>query len=237
METLATLSEAQVKSAGAGRNSQEAETPALVDIPGKGRVLVFACGLESSGIPWNWAATEDRPGVNLLKDLSDQTVRYLKEHVCKVKRRNDLAVASLHWGENWGYAIPREQTEFAHQLIDEAGIDVVHGHSSHHAKAIEVYKGKLVIYGCGDFLNDYEGIGGYQEFRDDLALMYFACMDVSNGNLVALHMAPMRIKRFRLNRASREDALWLSETLNREGSRFGTRVELNADNKLSLKWG
>ena len=38
------------------------------------------------------------------------------------------------------------------------GIDVVHGHSSHHAKGAEVYKGKLIIYGAGDLLSDYEGI-------------------------------------------------------------------------------
>ena len=36
-------------------------------------------------------------------------------------------------------------------------MDVIHGHSSHHVKAIEVYNGKLVLYGCGDFRNDYEG--------------------------------------------------------------------------------
>ena len=28
----------------------------------------------------------------------------------------------------------------------------------------EVYRDKLILYGCGDFLNDYEGIGGYQPF-------------------------------------------------------------------------
>jgi poly-gamma-glutamate synthesis protein (capsule biosynthesis protein) len=37
---------------------------------------------------------------------------------------------------------------------------------------MEVYKGKLILYGCGDFLNDYEGIGGYEYYRDGLALMY-----------------------------------------------------------------
>jgi hypothetical protein len=26
---------------------------------------------------------------------------------------------------------------------------------------------------CGDFLNDYEGITGYERYRGDLALMYF----------------------------------------------------------------
>ena len=77
-------------------------------------------------------------------------------------------MASIHWGDNWGYDIPREQTTFAHKLIDEAGVDVIHGHSSHHPKGIEVYKDKPIIYGCGDFIDDYEGISGYENFRDDL---------------------------------------------------------------------
>ena len=49
------------------------------------------------------------------------------------------------------------QIRFAHRLID-AGVDVVHGHSSHHPRPIEVYRGKLILYGCGDTIDDYEGI-------------------------------------------------------------------------------
>ena len=235
-ETLETLDKAKVERAGAGRNDEEAERPAIVEVPGKGRVLLFACGSEASGIPRSWRAAPDRPGVNLLPDLSEQTVRQLKENVFKVKRRGDVAVASIHWGENWGYHIPREQILFAHRLIDEAGIDVVHGHSSHHVKGIEVYKGRPILYGCGDFLNDYEGIGGYGQFREDLAVMYFVGMEISSGRLVDLRMTPMQIERFSLNRASKEDALWLKDVFNREGSPFGTRVELGEDNTLSLAW-
>jgi poly-gamma-glutamate capsule biosynthesis protein CapA/YwtB (metallophosphatase superfamily) len=236
-ETLDALDNAKLKHAGAGRNRNDAEAPAIMEIPGKGRVLVFACGSESSGIPRSWAAAEERPGVCLLPDWSEQTVRRLKESICKAKRRGDLAVASIHWGQNWGYAVPREQSLFAHRLIDEAGVDIVHGHSSHHVKGIEVYQGKPILYGCGDFLNDYEGIGGYGQFRDDLAVMYFVGMELSGGRLADLRMTPLRIERFRLNRASQEDALWLKEVFTREGAQFGTRVEWRADNTLSLAWG
>jgi poly-gamma-glutamate capsule biosynthesis protein CapA/YwtB (metallophosphatase superfamily) len=70
-------------------------------------------------------------------------------------------------------------------------------------KGIEVYKGKPILYGCGDFLNDYEGISGHEAYRGDLALMYFVSMDSASGNLLRLQMTPMQIKRFRLNRAHR----------------------------------
>jgi poly-gamma-glutamate synthesis protein (capsule biosynthesis protein) len=236
IETLETLKKVNVKSAGAGQSLMEAEAPAVMEVQGKGRVVVFSFGSVTSGIPIKWGATKEKPGVSLLKGMSDKTVRYIKGRVKEVKQRGDIVVASIHWGSNWGYEIPGEQIEFAHNLIDNAGVNVIHGHSSHHVKGIEVYKDKPVIYGCGDFLNDYEGIGSYRDFRDDLGLMYFVNMYPLTGELVRLRMTPTRIKRFRVNRASRAEAFWLRDTLNREGKRLGTRVELDEDNTLTLQW-
>ncbi len=237
VETVDTLRKARIKTAGAGRNRREAEAPAVLEIEGKGRILVFAYGSETSGVPWHWAASERKPGVNLLTDFSDETVAHIKARVQDVKRPGDIVVVSLHWGGNWGYDSPPTQRKFAHQLIDDAGVDVIHGHSSHHVRDIEVYKDKLILYGCGDFLNDYEGIRGYEHYRGDLSLMYFATMEPSTGNLVSLRMTPMQIKHFREQRASRADARWLRETLTREGKKLGTRVELEKDNTLTLRWG
>jgi poly-gamma-glutamate synthesis protein (capsule biosynthesis protein) len=199
-------------------------------------VITFSYGVITSGIPLRWAASEDRPGVNLLIDLSDEAVQRIREQVAAVKQPGDIVVLSIHWGSNWGYTIPRTQRTFAHRLIEEAGVDIIHGHSSHHVKGIEVYKDRLIIYGAGDFINDYEGIAGYEEFRGDLALMYFASVDPATGKLVRLQMTPMQIRHFRLNRASRADALWLRDVLNREGRTLGTRVEMDGDGVLILGW-
>jgi poly-gamma-glutamate synthesis protein (capsule biosynthesis protein) len=234
-ETLNTLSKAHIKTAGAGNNLAEAQTPAVMEISGKGRVLVFSFGLESSGIPSYWAAKADRPGVNRLDDLSTATVRQIGEQVLAVKRPRDIVVASIHWGGNWGYPVPREHQQFAHQLIESGGVDVIHGHSSHHFKGIEVYKDKPIIYGCGDFLNDYEGIEGYEHYRDDLALMYFVRMTPDTGKLISMDMAPRQIRRFRSNRAAEEDVLWVQHVLNREGKPFATGVEVTSDKRLLLR--
>jgi poly-gamma-glutamate synthesis protein (capsule biosynthesis protein) len=153
-----------------------------------------------------------------------------------VKQARDMLVASIHWGGNWGYEIPAQQRRFAHRLIDRAGFDVIHGHSSHHPKGIEVYQGKPIMYGCGDFLNDYEGIAGYEEFRDDLVVMYLPRLATSSGKLVNLSLIPFQIRKFRLNRASEEDSAWLRGTLSRESSRFGVEVQLNEDDSLSVTW-
>ncbi|HTJ54924.1 MAG TPA: CapA family protein [Nitrosospira sp.] len=234
-ETLDTLRKAGIKTTGAGANIEEARAPVVMPVSGKGRVLVFSFGSETSGIPWSWDATAGKPGVNLLPDFSLKTVRDIRDHIGRQKRTGDIVVASIHWGGNWGYQVPHEQQEFAHWLIDDAGVDIVHGHSSHHAKGIEVYQGKLILYGCGDFLNDYEGISGHEAYRGDLSLMYFASVEPGDGKLVKLDMVPMQMKRFRLNHASRKDAVWLKEVLDREGGKFKSGVEFVADT-LILRW-
>ena len=235
-ETLKTLKEAGIRYAGAGLNLNEAQAPAVNEVEGKGRVIVFSFGSVTSGIPSSWSASKEKPGVNLLKEFSDKSLREIKDSVVKVKGEGDIVIASIHWGENWGYHIPDYQREFARKLIDLAGIDVIHGHSSHNVMGIEVYGGKLILYGCGDFLTDYEGIVGQEEFRDDLGLMYFATVDPATGKLLELQMTPTQIKNFSLKRVSRADLLWLRDTLNREGKKFGTRVELNKEKNLTLQW-
>jgi len=234
-ETLAVLHGAGIKTPGAGRNLTEALEPAVVQRNGS-RVLVFGFGMTDSGVPGEWAATDKKPGVALLSGPLDTQLAQIAVSVHALKRKGDIAVLSIHWGPNWGYRIPQEHRLLAHQLIDDTGVDVVHGHSSHHPKPIEVYKGKLILYGCGDFLNDYEGISGYEEFRDDLVLMYFVTVDSSTGRLERLAMTPLKIQRFRLNRVSRRDAEWLRDTLTREGRRTGTQVMLTPDNHLVLQW-
>jgi Bacterial capsule synthesis protein PGA_cap len=68
----------------------------------------------------------------------------------------------------------------------------MHGHSSHHPRPIEVYRDKLVLYGCGDLVDDYEGIRGYEEFRDGLQLLYFVSVQPQTGKLASLRMVPMQ---------------------------------------------
>ncbi len=234
-ETLASLRLAGIQTSGAGRDLDEAMSSVQLDIGRQRRVLVLSFGSPTSGVPWNWSATGQRAGIWLLPDFSKRTVAGIARRARSIKRSGDVLVASIHWGGNWGYHIPREQRRFAHALIDEAGVDVVHGHSSHHPKGIEVYQERLILYGCGDFLNDYEGIGGHENYRGDLTLMYLPKLDSRDGRLLSLHMRPMQIRRFRLNLASPPDTHWLARTLDSEGQRLGTRVDLE-DGRLLLRW-
>ena len=232
LDTLDILRQMGIKTAGAGRNLHEASAAAILNIPAKGRVVVASFALRTSGVPSHWSATPETPGVNLLLDLSPRSIASACDKLAKLRLANDLVIASIHWGENWGYEIPDEQIRFAHELIDRAGVCIVHGHSAHHVKALEIYNNRLILYGCGDFLNDYEGIEGYDSFRGDLSIMYFADIDATSGDLVALEMVPLQIRRFRLKCASRKDAEWLAHMLDRECAPFNAGVRLDRNGTL-----
>jgi poly-gamma-glutamate synthesis protein (capsule biosynthesis protein) len=86
--------------------------------------------------------------------------------IARHARQGDIVVASIHWGGNWGYEVSQSKREFAHGLIAIAGVDHVHGHSSHHVRGIEIHDHKAIFYGCGGLLNDYEGISGLNNARN-----------------------------------------------------------------------
>lgn len=228
-QTLKTLESAQVRTAGAGENRMQAEAPAIMEVEGKGRVLVFSYGSPTSGIPETWQAQENRSGVNVLADLSDEALDPIIQRIRAIKQPGDIVVFSVHWGGNWGYEIPAQQKVFAHKLIDQAGVDIIHGHSSHHVKGFEIYNGKPVFYGCGDFINDYEGIRSYEVYRGELSLMYFLTFSVGSGKLVKLELVPMRIKHFQLHRAGEEESRWLCAMLKRECGQLGVKIQLRSD--------
>jgi poly-gamma-glutamate capsule biosynthesis protein CapA/YwtB (metallophosphatase superfamily) len=232
-DTLRTLADAEIRCAGAGLDARQAERPAVVDLPDGCRVLIASCGMASSGIPHGWAASASRPGVAFVPDVSDRSARKVADRVLALKQPGDIAIVSVHWGSNWGYDVDSGQIRFAHRLIDE-GIDVVHGHSSHHPRPIAVYRKKLILYGCGDTVDDYEGIGTYEAFRHELRLLYFATVERLSGELASLRMMPMRMRRMRLERVPDEDAEWLRATVEQMSRRFGTRVDATADGVLTV---
>jgi poly-gamma-glutamate synthesis protein (capsule biosynthesis protein) len=236
LDTLTALERLQIKTAGAGRNCDEALTPAALHIAGKGRVLVFSFAVVTSGTPRSWAATRDAPGVTLLTELSEATAVRIADQIARHRQPRDVIVVSIHWGPNWGYDIPKGQRHFAHSLIERADVSVIHGHSSHHAKGIEVYRNRLILYGCGDFLNDYEGIQGYEDYRDDLALMYFADIDPANRDVAVTEIVPLQIRKFSLVRPSGSDIDWVRQMLDRESREFRTSVALIPPGRLALSW-
>ncbi|MFP4164527.1 MAG: CapA family protein [Chitinispirillaceae bacterium] len=234
-ETLQSLHNEGIRYAGAGKSKSEAFAPAVLNTE-HGRVLFFSVGFGSSGVPSQWAATEKQSGVAFFREPSDAVLEEMQQLVRRYRKEDDVVLFSLHWGDNWDYSVYPEEQRFAHGLIDVAGVDVVHGHSSHHLKGIEVHNDRLILYGCGDLINDYEGIGGNEMFRGDLSALYFASINSRNGTLAGLEVVPFTMEKFSLRKVEEEDMITMNEIFNREGRKLGTAAELKDTDSLLLKW-
>jgi poly-gamma-glutamate synthesis protein (capsule biosynthesis protein) len=234
IDTLAGLDRLRIERCGAGRDPDEAARPAIVELGERGRVAVFSIACLDAGVPPWWAAGDRRPGVGVAAELDDSLVRRLRHAIAPWRRAGAAIVVSMHWGANWDFGIPHAHRRFAHRLIDDAGAHVVHGHSSHHVKGIEIHAGQPILYGCGDLLTDYEGIGGHEQFRGDLGLLYLVTLD-PQGALAALEMVPTRMHRLRIARAPEDGLRWLAATLARCGEPLGTSVAIE-DDRLRLAW-
>nr|WP_275402794.1 CapA family protein [Streptomyces sp. SID10853] len=233
-ETLGSLAGAGIRTAGAGRDAAGASRPATVPLAGGRRLLVFSFGMPSSGVPRSWAATGSHGGVGFLAGLSDTAAAEVTGRIREMKRPGDLVVISVHWGSNWGYRLPRDQVASAHALID-AGADIVHGHSSHHPRPLELYRGKLVLYGCGDLINDYEGITGHEQYRDDLRLLYLPSLEPGTGRLTELRITPLQARRMRLCHPSSDDCRWLRPLIDRLSEGFRPCSAPDPEGALTLR--
>ncbi|MDQ3658995.1 MAG: CapA family protein, partial [Actinomycetota bacterium] len=94
----------------------------------------------------SWA-TETVPGTVPLLE------RVMREDVKRLERRVDLVAVMPHWGKEYIATPEPGQVDFARATVD-AGADLVIGGHAHWPKGIEVYRGKPIYYGVGNFLLD-----------------------------------------------------------------------------------
>lgn len=232
-DTCQVLRQAGIGYAGAGLTHDEAALPLTLPCLGA-ELTIVSLALTDSGVPRSWRPGTATPGVALIEPDVDAAVDAVRRAVPDRSALGGPLLVSIHWGSNWGYGIDDMHRAIAHALVDRASVDIIHGHSSHHPRAVEIYKGRAVFYGCGDLLNDYEGIRGQDRFRNDLVLAYILDVNPGTGQMTGLEMLPMRLRRFRLERAARDDAEWLLSTMRRECAGFGGDVVPSHDDTLRL---
>jgi poly-gamma-glutamate capsule biosynthesis protein CapA/YwtB (metallophosphatase superfamily) len=68
--------------------------------------------------------------------------------IAALRPQVDIVVASCHWG--LGREPLQYMTDIAHAAID-AGADVVMGHGPHYPLPVELYNGRPIFYGLGNF--------------------------------------------------------------------------------------
>lgn len=103
----------------------------------------------------------------------------IRQGIDSARAQVDVLVVAFHWGMEYvdvpqpapGIA-PDDPVEIAHLAV-EAGADLVLGNHPHWVQAVEVYRGKLIVYAHGNFIFDqmwsYEtrvGVIGRYTFYD-----------------------------------------------------------------------
>ncbi|WP_101065854.1 CapA family protein [Roseovarius salinarum] len=233
-DTLDTLDGLGIAHAGAGRTAQAAFAPCALGLTDGGRLRLLAFGDATAGVPGDWAAGTDSAGVATLPEDPRRAVEVIRDCLPGARVPGDLVAVSLHWGGNWGFAIPDRQRHIARALVDSGAADLVFGHSAHHPKGLELRGGKLILYGCGDLVNDYEGIGGQGGYRPDLGAAYVCDLDRRTGELTGLEILPYRRHRFALTRAGDDDTGWLADMLARDSLTGGATFRASPKGTLRL---
>ena len=212
-ETLAALSEAGIAGAGAGLDAASALSPAIMATGPGARLLLFSWATPAAGIPAGWGATSTRPGIALLPGLGEADAREVKACVECHRKPGDLVVVSLHWGEREAADVSAAQRAFAHRLVDLGIVDVLHGHGARAPLPFEVYGDRLLLYACGDLIDDEEAMPVAEGQRADLGCLYVATLARRDGRVRMLEIQPLRRRRFRLERADAEAWIWLGRRL------------------------
>jgi poly-gamma-glutamate synthesis protein (capsule biosynthesis protein) len=234
-DTVATLDRRHIAHVGAGLSFAGAHARAVIDTGREHRrrvIVVGACGRDC-GVPDAWAARNSHGGVSLLPSYAPAVADALAARATADRRAGDIVVVSLHWGSNWGAETPADHVRFARRLVD-GGVDVVHGHSSHHPRAVERHGRGVILYGCGGLLDDYEGIDAHGPLRSDLVLLFFASFP-TDGAPPLLAMTPMRLRRMRLEHASGADRTALRASLVAACAPFGSTIDDGVDGDFILR--
>lgn len=224
LEMLEILDGAKILHAGAGRNFEEAARTATAVVRGRKLGLLAFTDNEPE-----WEATTDRPGIFYVPvEPGDPRAAQLLDIVRASAAAVDLLIVSAHWGPNWDYATPKEHVGFAHALV-EAGAGVVIGHSSHVFRGVEFYRDRPIIYGAGNFIDDY---AVDEVERNDESFVFM--LETGNGIPRGLRLHPTVIRNFRARQASRTEGKRISTKMRQLCGTFHTRAEWSDQGHLAV---
>jgi hypothetical protein len=167
-DTIAWLQEHHINHVGAGTNIREARKPVIIDRDGtRFGFLSYNC----VGPKETWA-TAERPGcayVNILTHYEldyaapggppdiytfpqPQSLKAMEADIEKLRPLCDVLLVSLHKGlVHMPIVLAQYEQTVSYAAID-AGADLIMGHHAHILKGIEIYKGKVIFHGLGNFV-------------------------------------------------------------------------------------
>jgi poly-gamma-glutamate capsule biosynthesis protein CapA/YwtB (metallophosphatase superfamily) len=213
-DTLAYLEDGGIAHAGAGRGSEEARQPAVVEAGGV-RIGLVAVGDH----PAEYAAEAVRRGI-AYADLRRGAPGWLLEMISQLRERCDAVIAFPHWGPNMTAEPARWQRSVGLDLQD-AGADLVAGHSAHVFHGVAAWGGRLALPDLGDGLDDYRVD---PVVRNDLGVLAIWRPDGEEVELVGLELGFCRTEV-----ARGAGAEWIAKRLGRASAKLGTRIDRIAE--------
>lgn len=219
LETLPLFQKLDIPTVGCGTTWTEAARPYILELASSNkRIAVHAFSAQCSGTPLGWNATNTRSGIAVLPCIYSETdvqhaMDIIQRSLSQVHEAGTIRIVSIHWGPNWAHRSEREgeilaRQKLAHRLIDECNVDLIYGHSSHHTRGLELYHGKLILYGAGDIINDYEGFQNPGEELYNTMGGIFVVDLRPDGNLHQLRIIPTVMDQLRLERVTPETKIW-----------------------------
>ena len=218
LDTLRHLEAAGIRYAGAGRAREEAARPAFLTARTNGTRRVALLAFTDNEPPF--AAGPDRPGTNYLPvSMEPQVLRRVEAAVEQARGAGaDVVVFSNHWGPNMVERPNQLFRRFARAVIDR-GADVYYGHSAHVFQGVEIYKGKLILYDAGDFIDDY-AVG--ERLRNDRSFVFRVSLEGRELRRLQLLPVSLQYARVELARGGEREAI------------LGRMVDLSAEMGTNL---
>ena len=167
----------------------------------------------------------NRPGVPpvIVTWADPQYLKRFREEIAAARAQADWLIASHHWGLH--QEVLEYMREIAHAAID-AGADAVIGHGPHFVLPVEVYKGRPIFYGMGNF-SFHTGHGG-RRHGDWVGLFARVVLEERSIQRVALRFVRHNDRNETLLRTPGEEPAALSDLIERSAP-FGTRITVEAD--------
>jgi poly-gamma-glutamate capsule biosynthesis protein CapA/YwtB (metallophosphatase superfamily) len=222
-DTLEALNGGGIAVAGAGRGAAEARRGAAVEAGGRRLGLVAV-----SDHPEEFAATGDSPGI-AYADLRRGVPEWLVDELARLRAECDLVVAFPHWGPNMTTEPARWQRRAAEEM-QQAGADLVAGHSAHVFHGVGWADPSPLLYDLGDALDDYAVDPAR---RNDLGVM--ALWRPDGGGPQELELVGLALDFCHTRLAEGPEADWIGARLERSCAELGTRVERTATQRFVVE--
>lgn len=195
LQTIQILEQNHIPYIGAGRNINDARSPAIFKIKGLKFAFLGYYGLSEH--EESHPASETEPGTAL------RNLKFIKEDISKLKGKVDFITVIFHWGQEKKNMPEKDQIWFAHRVIDY-GANLIVGHHPHVLQGIEKYKDGVIVYSLGDFI-----FGGNRRIYKESAVLKVN-IPVQNVAAWNIEMIPVAVKYwqpFELSNARRDTVL------------------------------